>query len=201
MLSILAKSNHPNIYLALFIQDSDSDNSSFTLIHRQKNLGSEVALLPGKCLCIRKVFAHLREQPVKMSQYLRTVLTNWDLSRWLEKFPASFKTVQIFLRYFPIFQGDSNTVRICPDYCQFPHSFKTVRIFPDDLPFSGRFLPLIQLLSRKLFRAPLKWEYILYLSTRTLIMYSLAMSWEVNAPFLGLLWETVCALRPEIFCA
>ena len=76
---------------------------------------------------------------------------------------------------------------------------KTVRIFPDDLPFSGRFLPLIQLLSRKLFRAPLKLKYILYLSTRTLIMYSLAMSWEVNAPILGLLWETVCALRPEIF--
>ena len=66
------------------------------ITHTQKNPVSKVALLPGKCLCIRKVFAHLREQPVKVSQYLRTVLTNWDLSRWFEKFPASFKTVQIF---------------------------------------------------------------------------------------------------------
>ena len=47
--------------------------SYFLLIvnQRQKNLGSRVALLPGKFLRIRKVFARITKKTVKLSQYFQ----------------------------------------------------------------------------------------------------------------------------------
>ena len=38
---------------------------------RRKNLGSRVALLPGKFLRVRKVFARITEKPFKLSQYFQ----------------------------------------------------------------------------------------------------------------------------------
>ena len=42
-------------------------NTLWTNPQRRKNLGSRVALLPGKFLRIRKVFAHITEKPDKLS--------------------------------------------------------------------------------------------------------------------------------------
>ena len=41
------------------------------IIQRRKNLGSRVALLPGKFLRVRKVFARIKEKPFKLSQYFQ----------------------------------------------------------------------------------------------------------------------------------
>ena len=66
---------------------------------RQKNLGSRVALLPGKFLRVRKVFARITEKkPFKLSQYFQTIRIFPDDANFLD----AFKTVRIF-----------------PDDCQF----------------------------------------------------------------------------------
>ena len=48
------------------------------VVQRQKNLGSRVALLPGKFLRFRKVFARITEKPFKLSQYFQN---DQDFSR------------------------------------------------------------------------------------------------------------------------
>ena len=40
-------------------------------LQRRKNLGSRVALLPGKFLRVRKVFARITENLFKLSQYFQ----------------------------------------------------------------------------------------------------------------------------------
>ena len=42
-----------------------------TSCQRQKNLGSGVALLPGKFLRVRKVFARINKKPFKLSEYFQ----------------------------------------------------------------------------------------------------------------------------------
>ena len=117
---------------------------------RPKNLGSRVALLPGKFLRVRKVFARITE-------------------KYLVNCPNTFKTTQIFpddcqfsglfqncpdfSRWQPIFRiisklsgffqmtanfpDDFKTVRMFQVTANFPDDFKTVQIFPDDCQFSG----------------------------------------------------------------
>ena len=119
---------------------------------RRKNLGSRVALLPGKFLRVRKVFARITE-------------------KYLVNCPNTFKTTQIFpddcqfsglfqncpdfSRWQPIFRiisklsgffqmtanfpDDFKTVRMFQVTANFPDDFKTVQIFPDDCQFSGLF--------------------------------------------------------------
>ena len=119
---------------------------------RPKNLGSRVALLPGKFLRIRKVFARITE-------------------KYLVNCPNTFKTTQIFpddcqfsglfqncpdfSRWQPIFRiisklsgffqmtanfpDDFKTVRMFQVTANFPDDFKTVQIFPDDCQFSRWF--------------------------------------------------------------
>ena len=68
-----------------------------TSYQRRKNLGSRVALLPRKFLRVLKVFVGMLE---KMSNYqysFRAVRTAFYMSGLIENFPASFKTVQLFL--------------------------------------------------------------------------------------------------------
>ena len=116
---------------------------------RRKNLGSRVALLPGKFLRVRKVFARITE-------------------KYLVNCPNTFKTTQIFpddcqfsglfqncpdfSRWQPIFRiisklsgffqmtanfpDDFKTVRMFQVTANFPDDFKTVQIFPDDCQFS-----------------------------------------------------------------
>ena len=87
---------------------------------RRKNLGSRVALLPGKFLRIWKVFARITE---KKPRCLPIFWMNSKLSGFFQttaNFPDDFETVRIF-------QITAN----------FPDYFITVQIFPDDCHFYG----------------------------------------------------------------
>ena len=61
-----------------------------TISQRPKNLGSRVALLPGKFLRIRKVFAHITEKPDNCLDHF--------------PFPGWFQNCPEFSRSFPIFR-------------------------------------------------------------------------------------------------
>ena len=126
---------------------------------RRKNLGSRVALLPGKFLSVRKVFARLesfcaynRKKTVKLFQYFQNYL---EFSRWFlffrtvsklsgfiqitTNFPNYFKTIQSFSRWLSILRTLSKNFGFFQIVANFPDGFKTIRIYPDDCQFSGRF--------------------------------------------------------------
>ena len=118
-----------------FNQISKHHSKSVSVQQRPKNLGSRVALLPGKFLRVRKVFARLesfcaynRKKPFKLSQYFQN---DPDFSRWfpifriISKLSGFFQMTANFLDYF-------KTVWIFQMTANFPDDFKTIRIFPDD---------------------------------------------------------------------
>ena len=133
------------------MQFSNKKNTSVTR-QRQKNLGSRVAMLPGKFLRVRKVFARIIE---------KNLLNCLNTFKTIQIFPDDcqfsglFQNCPDFSRWMPIFQIISKwsgfsqlianfpdyfkTVWIFPDECQFYGWFQNCRIFPDDFQFSGWF--------------------------------------------------------------
>ena len=68
-----------------------------TSYQRLKNLGSREALLPGKFLRVQKVFVRMLEKMLNYQYSFRAVRTAFYMFGLIENFPASFKTVQLFI--------------------------------------------------------------------------------------------------------
>jgi len=129
-----------------------SIQNEFGCAQRPKNLGSRVALLPGKFLRVQKVFARITEK--NLVNWPNTFKTT-QFFQMIANFPDDFKTVWIFpddsqssglfqncpdfSRWLPIFRMISKLSRFFQMTANFPDDFKTVRIFPDDYQFSGLF--------------------------------------------------------------
>ena len=93
---------------------------------RRKNLGSRVALLPGKFLRVRKVFAHITENNLNCPNTFKTIRIfpdDFQFSGWFQNCPDFIPDDCQFSRWF----------QNCLDFFQmtanFPDDFKTVRIF------------------------------------------------------------------------
>ena len=114
--------------------------SSCSPIQRPKNLVSRVALLPGKFLRVRKVFARITEKPFKLSQYFQNdwfpddfQFSGWfkncpDFSRWLPIFRLVSKLLG-FSRWLPIFRMISKLSGFFQMTNNFLDDFKSVQIF------------------------------------------------------------------------
>ena len=114
---------------------------------RPKNLGSRVALLPGKFLCVQNFLRLLRllncPNTFKM---IRIFPDDFQFSRWFQNCPHFSRCLPIFRmisklsgfsRWLPIFWMISKLSGLFQMTDNFPDDFKTVRIFPDDCQFSG----------------------------------------------------------------
>ena len=131
-----------------------SSDALTVLPQRPKNLGSRVALLPGKFLRIWKVFARRTEKNLlncpNTFKMVRIFPDDFQFSGWFQSCPD-------FSIWLPIFRIISKLSGFFQMTANFPDYFKTVRIFPDDCQFYGlfqncpyfsRWLPILRIISK-----------------------------------------------------